>query len=183
MKPGRLIAVVGPSGAGKDSVMTALEQAVPTLASARRVITRPKAMPAEAHDTMTETEFANAVASGAFCLWWCAHGLHYGIPSEMQRDIAAGKDRLANLSRTVLHKATEMFPRVTILFLTARPETLAARLGMRGRETADEIAGRLARPALAFPAGAKLIEVQNDGPLSQAVRQALAALQAGNDLR
>ena len=66
MTPGRLIAVVGPSGVGKDSVMLGIHQAMPDVHLVRRVITRPAAAGGEKFDAVTETEFADLAANGAF---------------------------------------------------------------------------------------------------------------------
>lgn len=173
MSGGRLIAVVGPSGVGKDSVMAGLVAARPGLVVARRVITRDAALGGEDFDTVDEAAFHRAVAAGDFVLHWGAHGLYYGIPARYAEAVAAGQEVLANLSRGVLDTARERFAAVTVLHLTARPETLAARLAGRGRESGEAIADRLAR---AVPPAGRLFEVSNDGPLEVTVAAALAAL-------
>lgn len=173
---GRLIAVVGPSGVGKDSVMAAMAQARPHLSIARRVITRPAMAGAEDHDTLSVDAFDAAVRSGAFCLHWQAHGLRYGIPVKTLDAVKAGSDLLVNLSRGALAQAVAIFPCVTVLSVTAQPDTLAARLAERGRENDAQIAQRLARPAPVFPAGARVVTVSNDGPLAQTARAALDAI-------
>ncbi len=177
-QPGRLFAVVGPSGVGKDSVMAALARARPGLGIVRRVITRPVMPGAEDHETLNDTDFEMAVSAGAFCLHWQAHGLRYGVPAETVRKVEEGADLLVNLSRSALGQAVAIFPHVTILSVTARPETLASRLAGRGRETEADIARRLARRAPVFPAAARVVTLSNDGPLEQTVDAALDALYA-----
>ena len=54
MSRGRLIAVVGPSGVGKDSVMAGLVLRRAKLQLVRRMITRPANVGDEAFDAMTE---------------------------------------------------------------------------------------------------------------------------------
>lgn len=176
MSGGRFIAVVGPSGVGKDSVMAGLAAARPDLHLVRRVITRPEDAGGEVHDAVSPALFAARAAGGDFALHWRAHGLHYGIPAEVACILGAGQDALANLSRGVLAQAARRFPGMVALHVTARPEVLAARLRARGRESATEIARRLARPVAPFPDGLDVVEIDNSGPLEQAVRAALAAL-------
>jgi len=173
---GRLIAVVGPSGVGKDSLMTALFQSRPEFKCVRRVITRDADLGGEDYIAVDPAQFAEMQDAGAFCLSWEAHGLSYGIPMETLKDVEAGADRLCNLSRKVLGVADKVFPQLVVLNVTARPSTLARRLAGRGRETKEEIAARLSR-TVTLPEGLEVATIHNDGLLGQAVEQALAALQ------
>ncbi|AHM04564.1 ATP-binding protein PhnN, Guanylate kinase [Roseibacterium elongatum DSM 19469] len=173
---GRFIAVVGPSGVGKDSVMEALCAARPDLYRARRVITRPEAVGGEAFDGISPALFAARAAGGDFALHWQAHGLSYGIPREVQTVLRGGRDVLANLSRGVLGKAGRAFDDVHVLHITATPEALKRRLAGRARESAADIARRLSRPAPEMPTDLTVTEIDNSGPLSEAVAQAMAAL-------
>ena len=173
---GRLIAVVGPSGVGKDSVIAAIAEAWPEARPVRRTITRPADAGGEDFEAVTPETFRAMRAAGRFCLWWEAHGLGYGLPAALPADIAAGGIRLANLSRRVLDRAAALFPGLEILELTARPDVLARRLHARGREDADDIARRLTRDAVPFPATARVIRISNDGALDRTVAAALDAL-------
>lgn len=173
---GRLIAVVGPSGVGKDSVMQGVAQAS-RIGLVRRVITRDAGSGGEDFDAVDAALFAAMRDAGAFCLSWQAHGLHYGIPAGIRARLAAGEDLMVNLSRSVLIQAAELFPGMVVLNLTAPPEVLARRLSGRGREDAAEIAERLARAEFALPAGIDAIEIANDGPLADAVARVLDVLQ------
>jgi ribose 1,5-bisphosphokinase len=177
MTTGRLIAVVGPSGVGKDSLMAGLKAARPELRLVRRVITRAATLGGEVFDSVTRETFAAMVESGAFCLHWSAHDLSYGIPADVLRDVESGVDCLANLSRDALVQAEAVFPRLTVLNVTASPQALAGRLTGRGRETEAEISRRLARAAKPLPPGLDLHQIDNDGPLCDAVAAALDALQ------
>lgn len=173
---GRLIAVVGPSGVGKDSVMTAIAARDPRFALARRVITRPSDAGGEAFDGVSLAAFQAQEAAGAFALSWAAHGLHYGIPATVDRLVEAGRDVLANLSRSVLQQAAARFAQVEVISLSARREVLAQRLAARGRETADQIAARLERAPHAMPSSLHVHHIDNSEDLSQTVKTVIAHL-------
>lgn len=177
MSAGRLIAVVGPSGVGKDSIMDGILRARPDFGRVRRTITRAPDLGGEHYDAVTEDKFHEMAASGAFCVHWRAHGLSYGIPAPIADEVAQGRTYLANFSRAALARGDEVFASFFVLNITAKPSTLAQRLADRGRESGDEIAGRLAQAAKPLPQGLAFATISNDGPLDQAIAQALAALQ------
>jgi len=176
MSKGRLIAVVGPSGVGKDSLMDGLIARRPDLHRVRRVITRPVEAGGEVFDTTSEALFAARAAGGDFALHWKAHGLSYGVPAGVADVLDMGRDALVNLSRGVLGKAASKFDTLHVLHVTARPEVLAARLAARGRESTQDIARRLSRPAPVFPEGLRVTEIDNSRRLEHAVEAALASL-------
>lgn len=174
---GRLIAVVGPSGVGKDSLIAEISAARPAFAVTRRAITRPVDL-SEPFESLDDDAFDRRLSAGGFALHWSAHGLRYGIPVDTLNAVRAGHDVIANLSRGMLEQAATLYGRLTILSITASPAVLALRLGQRGREGADEIARRLARPIPRFPDDADCVEIDNDGPIDHAVSVALSALDA-----
>lgn len=183
MAQGLLVAVVGPSGVGKDSVMAGLCAARPEVSSVRRVITRPTEAGGEDFDGVSEAAFAAHLAQGDFVLHWQAHGLSYGIPRSETEAMATGQTLLVNLSRKVLAEAHALFgARFVVLNLTAPREVLAARLAARGRESAEDIAQRLDR-SLTLPDGLPVIEIENNSTLDVAVRDALRALDALKESR
>jgi len=173
---GRLIAVVGPSGVGKDSVMAAMGKAEPNIVLAKRVITRPTDSAGEDFEGVSTKLFEARCETGEFALWWSAHGLQYGIPSSIDAEIKTGKDVLANLSRGVLEHAAVRFERFVVISLTAAPDILRARLQKRGRETREEIESRLERSTYALPDTIKPIVLDNSGPIDDTVARALAHL-------
>ncbi|MCV2881505.1 phosphonate metabolism protein/1,5-bisphosphokinase (PRPP-forming) PhnN [Actibacterium sp. XHP0104] len=177
MSAGRLIAVVGPSGAGKDSVMAGLKAALPGLRLVRRTITRARDLGGEDHDAVTPEAFRAAARAGMFCVHWSAHGLNYGIPADVLTDTRRGIDCLANFSRGALGQAQTVFPNMIVLNITASPETLARRLAGRGRESVAEITARLARAGSPLPEGLQVVSITNDGALADTVCRALNALQ------
>lgn len=176
---GRLVLVVGPSGAGKDSLLDGARAQLagdPTFVFPRRFITRPGSVPGEPSHFLTEEAFRDIETAGGFALSWAAHGLNYGIDGGVLADLARGRTVAVNVSRTVIEAARQRFARLTVVVVTAPADVLAARLERRGRETADEIAERVARAALGLPTGPDVVTIDNDGPLERAVAAFIAVL-------
>lgn len=176
---GVLVLVVGPSGAGKDTLIAGARAALGSdrrVVFARRVITRPAEAGGEDHQAATMAEFTRRKAAGGFMLAWDAHGLSYGIPAELAADLAMGRTVIANVSRDVIEDAARRFERVRVIAVTAPPAALASRLAARGRESADAIEKRLKRAAASIPAGVPCETVLNDGTESEGVARFLAAL-------
>ncbi|KAE9628590.1 phosphonate metabolism protein/1,5-bisphosphokinase (PRPP-forming) PhnN [Parasedimentitalea maritima] len=173
---GRFIAVVGPSGVGKDSVMRALAKNDVRLTLARRVITRPSGAGGEDFDGVSTVEFERRLAAGDFLLNWHAHGLQYGIPVSIDQSLNSEQDVLANLSRAVLPQAELLFERFEVLLLTASRSTLSTRLQKRGRESASEIAHRLDRANFTLPRGIAAHVVDNSGSLERTLAAVSAHL-------
>jgi phosphonate metabolism protein PhnN/1,5-bisphosphokinase (PRPP-forming) len=177
---GRLVAVVGPSGAGKDTLMEAAQAALgndPRFVFLRRAITRPAGAGGEDHIAVTDQAFAAMRDAGELALWWAAHGLLYGLPrAPLEAALAAGQVAVANLSRQALSEAASLFP-LRVLEITAPAELRAARLAARGRETVEDVMRRLARQA-PLPPGLDVTQVVNDASLPEGVAQVLAGLRA-----
>lgn len=168
---GLLVAVVGPSGAGKDTLIDIVRQHYadrPGLHVVRRVITRPAEAGGEPHQPATEAEFEALRAAGAFACYWRAHGLLYGIPAEARTLTARGEIVIANGSRSALVHFRNAFPRLKVLNISARPEILAERLAARGRETREDILARLSRSSLAVDGDFDVETIDNSGSLEEA---------------
>ena len=178
MTLGRLIAVVGPSGVGKDSIMRCLADRAHGLHLVRRVITRAADLGGEDYDPVSTPEFEKMISTGAFALHWQAHGLMYGIPKSVQATLTNGADCLVNLSRRILPDASEAFPNLLVLNVTARPETIETRLIARGRETDEEIKQRLSEAQKQLPNTLNVINVSNDGAIEETATHVLALLQS-----
>lgn len=150
LRNGVFVAVVGPSGAGKDTIMDFARDALrgqPDFHFVRRVVTRPSTVDAEDHDSLGEEEFLAAQRAGAFCHCWEAHGLRYGLPVSVDQQVEQGAVAIANVSRGVLPALRQSYANFIVVHITASPEVLAQRLAARGREDAEEIKRRLMRAA------------------------------------
>jgi ribose 1,5-bisphosphokinase len=169
-----IFAIVGPSGAGKDTLIAGALKARPDLRLVRRVITRPESAGGEPYEGVTEDEFTTRKARGDFALDWQAHGLRYGVP---KAQLAGPGDVIVNGSRAALLTAKAVFPALRVVLVTAPDAILADRLAARGRETVEDIRARLARAAFALPEGIPATEVLNDSSLEIGVARLLAVLQ------
>jgi ribose 1,5-bisphosphokinase len=176
--PGRLVLVVGPSGAGKDTLLKGARAACaydPAVVFPRRVVTRPKS-DAEDHDTIDAVAFERAADDGAFALWWHAHGNGYGIPSSIDRDIRAGRTVVCNVSRTVVDAARERYGFVTVVEITAPEQVLQSRLASRQRVSDGNIAERIERSAEVERLYAADIVIRNIGRPDGGVRRLIRAI-------
>lgn len=172
-----LVLVVGPSGAGKDTLINAAKAALaadPSFVFPRRVVTREAVKALEDHDTLSEAEFAAAEAAGAFALSWGAHGLRYGLPAKLNDDLRAGRTVVYNASRAMVATAIDKLPGTRVMLIEATPEVRAKRLAGRGRESEAEIAGRLSREVTAELPGA--VRVDNSGDVADGISRFLEAL-------
>jgi ribose 1,5-bisphosphokinase len=156
--------------------MHAVAAADPRMVLARRVITRPGDAGGEDFSGVTATQFSAMENAGEFALSWPAHGLRYGIPVGVDDVLALGQDVLANLSRAQLITAQERFERTEFIALRASRDVLEKRLLARGRETAEQIAGRLDRASFALPVGINAHAVDNSGALDVTVNAVLNLL-------
>ena len=170
-----IFAVVGPSGAGKDTLIGGALRARPGLRLVRRVITRPTEAGGEDFQGVTPEEFAARKGRGEFALDWGAHGLSYGIP---KAQVQGGGDVIFNGSRAALARAQVVFPDLRVIVVTAPPEVLARRLAARGRETPGDISERLDRADFDLPDGIEAATVMNDSTPEHGVARLLAALDA-----
>jgi len=145
--PGKLVLVVGPSGAGKDTLLGLARAACaddPAIAFVRRVVTR-EASSAEDNEQISVDAFREACARNAFAIHWEAHGHAYGLPRSIDDDIQVGRTVVANVSRTVIPSLRHAYANVVVVSITAPADVLAARLAMRKRGSDGDITERLAR--------------------------------------
>lgn len=179
----RLIVVVGPSGAGKDSLLAHWRASLPPAQRphlARRSITRPAEARGEAHEPLSAEAFAAQARAGAFAFRWQAHGLHYGIRHAELAPLAQGRWVLMNGSRAHLPLLRLAAPWARVLQVEAPAALRAARLQARGREPAPAHAARLQRALDAQPpAGlAPDLLIVNDRSLAEAAAPLQAWWQA-----
>ncbi|MEL5299784.1 ribose 1,5-bisphosphokinase [Serratia nevei] len=175
----RLIYLMGPSGAGKDSLLAALRaDADRAPLVAHRYITRPADAGCENHIALSEPEFLRRRAKGLFALDWQAHQQRYAFGIEVDLWLLQGIDVAVNGSRAHLPQAQQRYgAQLLPVCLQVSAAVLRRRLQDRGRESAEQIEQRLARAAeyqQILPAGCRVLH--NDGPLDDTLAALLALL-------
>jgi ribose 1,5-bisphosphokinase len=177
---GAFVGIVGPSGAGKDSVMAharALLHDELSIVFAQRIVTRTPDV-TERNVAMSEGEIARIASQGGFALAWTAHDLSYAIPVALDADVTEGRVVVANVSRAVVPELRRRYRRGRVVLIDAPRDLRRARLAQRGREDAQAVDERLAREVSSFlPADADLV-IDNSGRLEDAA-QALASYLSG----
>lgn len=144
--PGRLVAVAGPSGAGKDTLIRLAAAQAPEALVQSRVVTRPSS-DAETNEEMSPAAFDKALSAGAFALHWEAHGLKYGLRNTLDEHIRAGRTVVVNVSRRVVPDLRRRYANVVAVLVTAPDEVLLTRLAGRNRDSDGPLEQRLQRAA------------------------------------
>ncbi|WP_202305318.1 ribose 1,5-bisphosphokinase [Dryocola clanedunensis] len=167
----KMVWLMGPSGSGKDSLLTALRQQENNrLLVAHRYITRAADAGCENHVALSEKEFALRQEQGLFALSWQAHHQSYGVGVELDIWLEAGFDVVVNGSRQHLKQARARYGDALVpICLHVSPEVLRQRLELRGRETPQQIEQRLQRAAFYAPDLDDCLVLHNDGSLLQSV--------------
>jgi ribose 1,5-bisphosphokinase len=173
---GGFVLVVGPSGAGKDTLIARARTALADdgrFVFPKRLVTRPSST-FEQHDTFTEDDFERGLAAGAFALAWRAHGLGYALSRDAAHQAERGHIVVANVSRLVIGDAMARFGPVAVVEVTAPEAVLRQRLAARSRE-GEDVASRLARASIATTAAD--LRIHNDESPETSAAQLIAFLQ------
>jgi ribose 1,5-bisphosphokinase len=145
--PGRLVLVVGPSGAGKDTLLGLAKAACAddrNVVFPRRVITR-EASASEENEEVSIGTFQEALMRGDYAIHWEAHGHRYALSRAINDEIRAGRTIVANVSRAVVGAMRRAYADVVVVSITAPPIVLAERIAMRARSSDGRLESRLGR--------------------------------------
>jgi ribose 1,5-bisphosphokinase len=170
--PGRFILVVGPSGAGKDTLLGLARAACAedrSVVFPRRVVTR-QASAFEDNEQVSFEVFRQARADGGFAVHWEAHGHGYGLPRAIDDELRAGRTVVANVSRTMIDAVRRAYANVTVVSITAPPEILQRRLAARARSSDGQVEDRLNR-AVDDPAAVPDLTIINIGSAEHHARE------------
>jgi ribose 1,5-bisphosphokinase len=180
---GRLVLVVGPSGAGKDAIIASVRHRLagnPRFVFPSRIITRPHSA-AEANEAVCEDEFEALVRRRAVALHWEAHGLHYGLPASIDDDVKRGCTVVFNASRQIVSAAKVRYA-CAVVYIDAPVQIRAQRLAARSRERAEDIAKRLARVVADFDACQADLVIDNGASLAKASESLMTWLLSTNHI-
>ncbi|WP_320033923.1 AAA family ATPase [Halarcobacter sp.] len=169
----KIILVVGPSGAGKDTLLRyAKEKLNDRFNFVKRYITR-EADVNESNYFIDEYAFEILRHNGYFASNWNAHGNFYGIP---KRFIKNGVN-IISISRSRIKDFENLYEDVYTLNITLPKDKLRQRLLARGRESSEEIEQRLNRSYEKIECN-KLIEFDNSSSLEESKEKFLELLKS-----
>ena len=175
--PGRLVLVVGPSGAGKDTLLGLARAACADDSNVmfpRRVITREASASEENEEVSTDT-FQEALTRGDYAMHWEAHGHCYALTRAIDDEIHSGRTIVANVSRTVIGAMRGAYADVVVVLITAPSNVLAERIAMRARSSDGTVENRLRRTVEEASATAD-VTIVNIGSAEYHARQLVRAI-------
>ena len=178
MPPAPIVYVMGPSGAGKDSVLRYARERLDgrPVAFAHRYITRPPTPGDENHIALSTAEFALRRAHGLFAMHWHAHGLDYGIGAEIAQWCKAGLTVVVSGSRAHFEAQLSAAVGIVPVVITSNSATRAQRLATRGRDGSASVQDQLGRGDAFSMSHPALVTIDNSGPLEQAGNRLLEIL-------
>ena len=148
-KPGKLIVISGPSGAGKTSICRALLERVPNTSWSVSATTRPMRpgdVNGESYEFVTAEEFARREAEGEFLESAEYVGHRYGTPRRpVEEAVGRGENVVLEIDvQGGMQVAARMPESVRVFVLPPSPESLRARLEGRRTEAEEQLVKRLA---------------------------------------
>lgn len=146
-KPPLLAVISGPSGVGKDAVLTRLRDDHPELFFAVTATTRPR-RPGEVDGVdyrfITEPRFKQLLADGEFLEHAEVYGRYYGVPRGPLREaLAEGRDAIVKVDVQGAATIRRLVPDAFLIFIAPPSmEELHRRLTTRKTETPEQLAIR-----------------------------------------
>lgn len=150
--PGKIFALVGPGGAGKNTLMKMVlpprMDNLSQLATATTRAMRPGEQEGREHLFVDLDTFNNWIQGEKLVEWQEVHpGKFYGVPREpLERAFAEGRNLIADIEIAGAQRIKEAYPDNTVLIFIAAPslEVLEQRMRERG-ESEQGIRERMAR--------------------------------------
>jgi phosphonate metabolism protein PhnN/1,5-bisphosphokinase (PRPP-forming) len=176
---GVLVLIVGQSGVGKDTLLRGARAHFAhntRVVFAERTITRPPE-PTEQHHVATPAAFDQLRDSGGFAFHWEAHGLKYGVPKEIEADLAAGRVVICNASRMIIAGVRARFRQTFVIEITADRSARLERLTGRAREDAAEIQRRIDRQVASSSSSAADCIIANNASPEQGISALINAIE------
>lgn len=172
-RPGLLLIISGPSGVGKQTILTALADKWPFrfATSATTRPPRPGEEEGEDYFFLDQDEFHSWVEEGRFLEWERYAGHRYGTPvSEVDRHLEQGRNVVLDVEAKGARRIMELRPEAVAVFLSPpSKEELENRLRGRGDMTGEAIASRMA-------AADEQMEIGRDFPYQVVNRRVDAAV-------
>lgn len=142
---GHLIVFVGSSGSGKDTLMVKARDFLDLNCHiVQRWITRENDE-TEGFRSTTVEEFKEAIKENIFALYWEIYGNYYGVPKSEINPFLENGIVLLNLSRSLLPKLKELYPKALIVLVEVSNDIAEERIRKRKRDQGEMLDARLKR--------------------------------------
>lgn len=183
--PPLLVVISGPSGVGKDSILTRMRQiGVPfhfvVTATSRPM--RPGERDGYDYHFVTREQFEGLIRDSELIEWAEVYGQYKGVPKfDVRRALASGNDVVLRIDVQGAATIRRLAPEAVLIFVApGHPDELRARLEARQTELPDEIDRRLAVVwgELEAIASFDYVVINRDDGLDDAVAQIRAIVQA-----
>ena len=143
-----LLVLSGPSGAGKDAVLTRLKELGLPLDFIVTVTTRPRRNSEQDnidYRFVSEESFQKMIEAKELLEWAKVYGNWYGVPRQpVKQALAEGRDTILKVDIQGATTIKKILPQAVFIFLTPlSKEDLAARLRERNSESASDLDLRL----------------------------------------
>jgi len=178
-----LVVISGPSGVGKDSLVTALLGQDPTL---RRVVTatdrprRPNERDGVDYHFFSTADFERLIAQGELVEWAMVYGQYKGIPKcELEQALENGQDVVVRVDVQGAAAIRHLMPQAILIFVAAPSEAeMIRRLRERGGDTEEQVEARIstARQEMSHLEEFDYLVINHQGRLDEAVEQTQAIL-------
>jgi len=180
-----LIVISGPSGVGKDSVVTQMRQRQSSFHFVITATSRPP-RPAEVHGVdyffVSEAEFQEMIRQDELLEHAMVYGQYKGIPKQQVRDaLNSGKDVIMRLDVQGAATVKRMAPEAILIFLAAASEEeLYERLQRRQTESEEQLRYRMgvAREEMRRVGEFDYVVVNRECSLDETVEQVLHIIAA-----
>lgn len=148
--PPLLVVVSGPSGVGKDALLTRIhergERFAPPVTTTTTRPARPGEVDGRDYLFVSREQFQSSLDSGEFVEHAEVYGNRYGVSrTELRKALATGRDVIMRVDVQGAATLREVVPEALLLFLTPDDSAqLAVRLRARGHEDEDALRRRIA---------------------------------------
>jgi len=143
-----LLVISGPSGVGKDAVLSRMKQLDDSLKYIVTATTRPRRLSevdGEDYHFFSKEDFKEMIAQNKLLEWANVYGNYYGVPRKpIKESLSGGTDTIVKVDVQGAATIKKILPQAVFIFLMPPSiEELSQRLKQRNTETADATSHRL----------------------------------------
>jgi len=180
-----VIILSGPSGVGKDAVLSRIRKRAFSIEQVVTATTRPirlREIDGVDYRFLSIDEFKNLLSQDGFLEWANVYGNFYGVPCFPVREaLAQGRDVIMKVDVQGARTIKEKIPNAVFIFLMPPSmDDLVARLNRRHTESPDALACRLgaAEEELQSLPLFDYVVVNEEGRIDEAVRKIMSIVRA-----